>query len=154
MSSSSAARQMDDYYDPEASDPGPAYSRVGYSDEATLEDAGTFQPRFRVVVRRAAMATAKQATTGSLHFPVALAAIPVVCLLVYIMFWTLSMRGGFYRSQLERQIQHERVVRAELEAELNRKRAPGLIGVRAKQLDMVRPERRVFAWTTAIQSAP
>ena len=126
---------MDDFYEPGG----------GIASGPPKVEQARYQPRFRVVTRRALDATARSAASPSLHFPVALAVIPTACLLVYLVFWTLAMRGGFYQGQLQAQLEHERIVRLELEADLNRKRAPAWVAPRARALGMVPAGQRVFA---------
>ena len=135
MASTSAAFLMDD------DDFGPPYG----DPSAPVEVEPEVRQRFRPVPRRGVMATAREAASGSVHFTLAAAAIPAVCLLVYVIFWTLAMRGGYYRAQLQTQLRHEQVVRAELEAQLNQKRAPVLIAKRASDIGMLPAGKRVFA---------
>jgi hypothetical protein len=112
-------------------------------DAAPGSEFATYRPRFRVVTRRplaAAPARVSPAHRASLY-----AAVPALCLLVYVLFWTMAMRGGYYRDQIREQIQALKIEQAELEAEKRRLQLPGYILSRAAQeLQMEPAGRREF----------
>jgi hypothetical protein len=103
------------------------------------------EPRFRVVTRKPLPAQRRR--VGSPVQRVALvAAVPAVFLVVYILFWTMAVRGGYYKNQLEDRIAKLKIEQSELEAEKRRQQAPVVILPRAeKQLGMRPAEERRFA---------
>lgn len=113
---------------------------------APLSEQMRPEPRFRVVTRKPLVRHIRRVANDSLQRNLIAAAFPVLCLLVYVMFWTLAMRGGYYRDQLREQIRNIRIERAELEAEKLRLQSPQAVLDRAaKELGMVPAEQREFA---------
>lgn len=90
-----------------------------------------YQPRFRVVTRKP-LAPAAPVRVSPTHRASFLAAFPALCLLVYVLFWTLAIRGGYYRDQLQGRIGQLRVEQAELQAEKLLLQSPGHILERAR----------------------
>ncbi|MFN3650018.1 MAG: hypothetical protein ACK47B_10605 [Armatimonadota bacterium] len=114
-----------------------------------------YEPRFRVVTRKSLVAPRPYARTVSAQRMVLLVAVPGVCLVLYVMFWTMAMRGGYLRGELERQIREARVERASLEAEKQRLQSSELILEKAKKLGMEPPAmNREFAHTPETAERP
>ena len=65
-------------------------------------DHARYEPRFRVVTRKP-LVSAQPVLSNPLPRTSLLAAIPALCLLVYVLFWTLAMRGGPRPSSSTRQ---------------------------------------------------
>lgn len=122
------------------------------SDAAPVSEQRRYEPRFRVVTRKPLVkhALPSRSVQRSMVAPVAAAS----CLMVYVLFWTLNMRGAYYRDQLGRQIREARIEQAELEADKRRLQAPGSIFQRAASMGMGRPEHTEFAQLPAAASAP
>ena len=79
-----------------------------------------------------------------------MAVAPGICLLVYVMFWTLALRGGYLKDKLQRQVTDLRAEQRELEAEKRRLQAPGLVAQRAKlELRMGPAERTEYIMPAA-----
>lgn len=98
-------------------------------------------PRFRVVTRKP-LVNAPGRRKRATHHTLAMAVVPGIGLLIYVMFWTLALRGGYYKDQLQAQLTEIRTERRELAAEKRRLQAPGLVAQRAKnELGMERPDR-------------
>ena len=107
-----------------------------------------YEPRFRVVTRKPLvkqLSPAARSIQRSVALPVMIAAF----LMVYVLFWTLNMRGAYYRDQLSRQIRMTRIEQAELEADKRRQQAPGTIFQRAAAFGMRPPEHTEFAQVPA-----
>jgi len=99
-----------------------------------------------VVQRKSPAPAPRRPPTGSVSRIFALAGIPALLLLAYVLFWTLNMRGAYYRDQLQAQIKALRVERMDLEAEKRRRQSPGQNLARAKaELGMVPAREREFA---------
>jgi hypothetical protein len=114
------------------------------------EDA-PYEPRYRVVARKPLVAARRRSAARRSHPPLLLVAIPGVCLLAYVLFWTLAMRGGYYRDQIRAEIKTLQIEQAELEAEKRRLQSPGFILHRAAEIGMQRAEQREFAQLPAPQ---
>jgi hypothetical protein len=107
---------------------------------------GRYEPRFRVVKRRSLVTPRRKPTGSPLQRALLLGAFPALCLLVYVFFWTLTMRGAYYRAELQHQIQEIKLEQAELEAAKRELQSPALIFARAtKELGMQPPAQREFA---------
>lgn len=104
-----------------------------------------YQPRFRVVTRKPL--AGRQRPSGSpFHRTLLLALVPTSCLVTYVFFWTLTMRGAYYRDQLQDEVRHLRIEQADLEAEKRRLQSPRMILERAaSELDMQPALTREFA---------
>lgn len=133
-----------------------AATRIDIEPELLAEDVGRrippaserarYTPRFRVVTRRPMVAEPRGDGGGSLSHSLFVAAVPVLCLLVYVLFWTMTMRGSYYREQLQGEIRTLRLEQAELEAEKRRLQSPALIFQRAaRELGMQSAQQREFA---------
>lgn len=135
MPPASAARKFDPT--PEESfphDPGPASEQARY------------EPRFRVVTRAPLAAPRRRRRTQSVQRSIFLVAVPGFMLLVYVAFWALAMRGGYYRDQLLAQRKSLRIEQSELEAEKRRLQSPQFVLDRARtELGMQPAEQRQFA---------
>lgn len=119
--------------------------RAQSTTEAPPEEAARYRPRFRVVTRRP-LAVARRTGSRLADSPWLLAILPGLCLLTYVVFWTLNLRGAYYREQLQQQIAAARIEQAELEAEKRRLQAPALVLDRAaRELGMQPASRREFA---------
>lgn len=105
-----------------------------------------YEPRFRVVVRKPLPSASSTSARWATRRAMLLGAFPAICLLVYVIFWTLTARGAFYRDQLQSEIQSLRVEQGELQAERRRLQSPGLILGRARdELGMQPAAMRDFA---------
>lgn len=100
-----------------------------------VSEQAPYQPRFRVVTRKP-LAPPTPTRVSSTHRTSLVAAIPAVCLLVYVTFWTLAIRGGYYRDQLQDQLHGLMVEQAELQADKLGEQSPGKILSRAGALGM------------------
>ncbi len=106
-------------------------------------NASTFRRRYNVHVRRSVAAIQREARPGTFSFAAALLVVGGLFALIYVVFWVLATRGGFERAKLEKQIEQERVVQAELEAVRRRLQSPGPILDKARAtLGMVPAERQ------------
>jgi hypothetical protein len=104
-----------------------------------------YQPRFRVVARKAPVRR-RSPLLNPVYRTVALAVFPALFLLVYVLFWTLAMRGGYYKGQLQARLDALRIEQAELQVEKRRLQSPGLILHRAgKELGMQPAGNREYA---------
>lgn len=136
MPSATAVNQVDTLFEAE--------ERVRPA-EAPVSEQARYRPRFRVVTRRP-LAPAVPVRVNPTHRATLIAAVPALCLLVYVLFWTLAMRGGYYRAQLQAEIHEIKIERAELEAEKRRLQSPGYILHRASgELGMQPAGEREFA---------
>jgi hypothetical protein len=97
-------------------------------------------PRFRVVTRKP-LVNAPGRRKPAAHHSLAMAVVPGIGLLIYVMFWTLALRGGYYKAQLQTQLAEIRTERRELAAEKRRLQAPGPLSQRAYELGMELPEQ-------------
>jgi hypothetical protein len=105
-----------------------------------------YEPRFRVVTRKSMVPKRKPAKGGSLSRLLLLTVVPAFGLVVYVLFWTLAMRGGYYKNTLEAQIKQLRIEHAELQAEKRRHQSPAIVlEFAAKELKMQPASRRQFA---------
>ncbi len=112
---------------------------TGKPSSPPASEQSRYEPRFRVVTRKPMRAQRKRASAAPLHRTLLFAAVPALCLVVYVLFWTMAIRGGFYRDQLQAQIQQLREERQYLEAAKRAAQAPGPILDRAKELGMRAP---------------
>jgi hypothetical protein len=117
---------------------------TGRSSAPPASEQARYEPRFRVVTRKPLRTPRKSASTAPLHRTLLFAAVPALCLLVYVLFWTMAIRGGFYRDQLQTQIQALREERQYLEAGKRAAQASGPILERARVLGMRPPDRKLF----------
>lgn len=87
-------------------------------------------PKHRVVLQQpvGAPARRRQRSFSGLTLMVITAGL---LLLVYVLFWVLALRGGYYREELRERVAQARLDQAELAAEKNRLRSTGLILRRA-----------------------
>jgi hypothetical protein len=144
--SGGAARKFDDFAEeaPQtASAPDSEHSR--------------YRPQYRVVTRKPLVAAPKPRGGRPHQRTVLLSLVPAVCLLVYVAFWVLAMRGGYYRDHLQAQINGMKLEQAELQAEKRRLQSPGTILQRADtELGMKAADRREFARvpSTPVKPAP
>jgi hypothetical protein len=110
-----------------------------------------YQPRFRVVTRKP-LVKAPPIRVSPVHRASLLAILPALCMLFYVLFWTLAIRGGYYRDQLQSRIREARMERSSLEAEKRGLQSPGYVLERAaKQLGMRPAERRQYARSPVAQ---
>ena len=115
-----------------------------HAERFAVSEQARYRPRFRVVARKP-LPTAQPVRVSPVHRASLLAALPALCLLVYVLCWTLAMRGGYYRDQLRGQIDELMIQQRELQAEKRRLQSPGYILQRAEQdLGMREPEDRLF----------
>ncbi len=126
---------------------------TGRPSSPPASEQSRYEPRFRVVTRKPIRTPRKRASAAPLPRTLLLAAVPALCLLVYVLFWTMAIRGGFYRDQLQAQIQALREERAYLEAGKRAAQAPGPILERARALGMRAPDRKLFYQLPAGQDA-
>jgi hypothetical protein len=84
-----------------------------------------YEPRFRVVTRKPLPPAAPRRTVNPIHSTLALAMIPAAFMLAYILFWTMAMRGGYYKDRLVKRMQKLQIEQAELEAEKHSLQSPG-----------------------------
>jgi hypothetical protein len=104
------------------------------------------QQRFKVVRRRPLLRQLRQVGRSPLQRNLMVAALPTACLLIYVMFWVLAMRGGYYRDQLRAQIDEARHLRGKLLAEKLQRQSPNVVLDRAaKELGMQPAPQRDFA---------
>ncbi|HEU4753875.1 MAG TPA: hypothetical protein VFU47_12275 [Armatimonadota bacterium] len=145
MSFGSAARATDDYYD---------VNETPRTIPAPVAEQARYEPRFRVVTRKS-LAPRRRPLINPLHRALFVGAVPALFLLVYVMFWTLAMRGGYYKAQLQSRIKETMVVQAELRAEKRRLQSPGPIMLRAQsELGMVPAGERQFVRVGAASAVP
>ena len=126
----------------------PGADDVPPSDRGRHRESGPVPPaqRFRVVTRKPLARRLQRATRDSFHRSLIFASFPVLCLLVYVMFWTLAMRGGYFRDQLRQQIRSVRIEQAELKDQKLRLQSPEVVQRRAeRELGMQPAARREFA---------
>jgi hypothetical protein len=115
----------------------------------SVAEQARYEPRFRVVQRKS-LVPRRRPLINPLHRALAFAAVPTLLLMVYVMFWTLAMRGGYYKAQLQSRIQETLVVQAELKAEKRKRQSPGPILHRAAaELGMVPAAQREFVRVAA-----
>jgi hypothetical protein len=114
---------------------------------------GGYRQRFRVLVRRDSPA-AKRRLTDSLPVAFLVAIVPTTLLLGYVLSWTLAMRAGFYRNDLNQRLQDTKIVQAELLAQKRQLQSPGYILGRAQQMGMQKAERRYLTIPASAVAAP
>ena len=136
MPAASAARSFETAYPEENSDP------------ATMTGPGPkrAEQRFRVARQKPFVKHLRRAGKNPFHRNLALAALPALLLLVYVLFWALAIRGGYYRQQIRGQIDDARILRAELEEQKQRLQSPdAVLGRAVKELGMQPAQQREFA---------
>lgn len=104
----------------------------GRPDPTPTSESGRYEQRHRVVLRRSS-APRPARRVRPLQGVSVLAVIPGLFLLVYVLFWVLAMRGGYYRDNLNNRIRAVRIEQADLDAEKRRLQAPTYILQRAAQ---------------------
>jgi len=103
----------------------------------------TPEPGFRIVVHKPMRPTPRRRTSQVRNVTV-LAAVPACFLILYVFFVTAAVKGGYYKSSLQTQLENLRVEQADLDAELRRLQAPGVIFSRAERLGMRTAEERQY----------
>lgn len=112
-----------------------------------------YDRRFRVVVRRDSAAS-KRRMSDSLPFAFLAAVVPTTLLLVYVLSWTLAMRAGFYRNELNQRLEIAKIEQAELLAKKRQLQSPGYIQARAEQMGMQQSPPRRFLTIPAAVAIP
>jgi hypothetical protein len=109
---------------------------------APPSESAPHAPRFRVVTRKPLPPSPRRPNPvrSTLFF----AAVPAVCLLAYVLFWTMAIRGGYVRDQLRRDIEEIRIEQAELRAAKLTSQAPGTIFASASALGMKPAEDKKY----------
>lgn len=100
--------------------------------EPAPTEQARYEPRFRVVTRKPLAPPAPRRKVNPIHSTLLLGMIPAAFMLVYILFWTMAMRGGYYKDRLANRLQRLQIEQAELEAEKHRLQSPGPTLWRAK----------------------
>jgi hypothetical protein len=118
------------------------------SEEATRRSAPPSEsaphtPRFRVVTRKP-LPPQSLRRANPVRRTLFFAAVPAVCLLAYVLFWTMAIRGGYVRDQLRREIEDMRIEQAELRAAKLTSQAPGTIFASATALGMKPAEDKQY----------
>ena len=101
------------------------------------------EPRFRVVTRKP-LPPLSPKRGNPVRNTLLFAAIPACCLLAYVVFWTLAIRGGYVRDQLRREIEEVRIEQAEFRAEKLMHQAPGTIFASAAALGMRPADKKQY----------
>ncbi len=117
MHSANAARKLDESMLDDATMPG----------TAPPSEHARYEPRYRVVTRRAPTPAARRRGLSPLQRTLVSAVVPTACLLVYVLFWTLAMRGGFVLDRMQAEYDRQLVEHRELQAEVRRRQAPGVV---------------------------
>ena len=105
-----------------------------------------YEPRFRVVTRKSLVPARKRAAGSSLPRTLLFSVVPGLGLVAYILFWTLAMRGGYYKDHLKTELKDLRIEHLELQAEKRRHQSPAVIlDYAGKELGMRPADRRQFA---------
>ena len=102
-----------------------------------------YEPRFRVVTRRPL--ASRPIRVNSAQRTAIFAAVPAFLLLVYVLFWTMAMRGSYYHQQLQARSDELRIEQRELLAEKRRLTSPAHVLDAAAQLGMAPAMQREFA---------
>lgn len=135
MAFGNAARATDEWYD---------VNETQGSIAGLVAEQAAYTPRFRVVQRRSP-APARRRALHPVQRALLLGAFPALLLLVYVLCWTLAMRGGYTKNALQAKIRETLIVQAELRAEKRRLQSPGPILERAvRELGMVPAGERHF----------
>ena len=120
----------------EAVEPRPRSARPRASERSP------YQPRFRVVKRKSLVRSRRRVPGGVLPGPLILAIVPALCLMVYVLFWTLNVRGGYYKAELQGRLRMVKIEQEELRAEKFRRQSPGRIFAGAVELKMQPAQER------------
>jgi hypothetical protein len=132
-----AAKKVDTFFDSEQ----PASAA-----DAPSSEQARYEPRFRVVTRKPLAAPRKLSGLSALQRAMLIGAVPALCLVAYVLFWTLAARGSYVKAQLQAQMKAVRTEQAELDAEKRRLQSPGMILDRAaRELAMQPARQRQFA---------
>jgi hypothetical protein len=115
--------------------------------------AGGYEQRFRVLVRRDSPAS-KRRMSESLPVAFLVAIVPTTLLLGYVLSWTLAMRAGFYRNDLNTRLENTKIEQAELLAQKRQLQSPGYILGRAQQMGMQKAERRYLTIPASAVAVP
>ena len=116
--------------------------------------SGGYEQRFRVLVRRDSPAS-KRRLTDSLPIAFLVAIVPTTLLLGYVLSWTLAMRAGFYRNELNQRLGNVKIEQAELLTQKRQLQSPGYILGRAQQMGMQKsPPRRYLTIPAAAVALP
>src|SRR5688572_14745110 len=75
---------------------------------APASESAPHAPRFRVVTRKP-LPPPSLRRANPVRSTLFFAAVPAVCLLAYVLFWTMAIRGGYVRDQLRRDIEDMRI---------------------------------------------
>jgi hypothetical protein len=112
-----------------------------------------YQQRFRVLVRRDSPAS-KRRISESLPVAFLIAIVPTTLLLGYVLSWTLAMRAGFYRNELNQRVENTKIEQAELLMQKRQLQSPGYILGRAQQMGMQKAERRYLTIPASAVATP
>ncbi len=112
-----------------------------------------YEQRFRVMVRRDSPASRRR-ITDSLPVAFLVAIVPTTLLLGYVLSWTLAMRAGFYRNELNQRLGNAKIEQADLLARKRQLQSPGYIRSRAQQMGMQKAERRFLKIPAAAVTLP
>lgn len=119
---------------------------------------GRPDPKFRVVTRKP-LPPQRRRRSNPVRNAMILTAFPAACLLVYVLCWTMAIRGGMMVEQLQQDINRLRVEQADARAQKQALQSPGNILVRAEKMGM-RPASgnkrylRVAADRSAVKAQP
>jgi hypothetical protein len=115
--------------------------------------SGGYEQRFRVLVRRDSPAS-KRRLSESLPVAFLIAIVPTTLLLGYVLSWTLAMRAGFYRNELNQRLGSARIEQADLLTQKRQLQSPGYILGRAQQMGMQKAERRYLTIPVSAVAIP
>jgi hypothetical protein len=111
---------------------------------APPSESGRPEPRFRVVTRKPLPALPSR-RPNAVRNALFTAAAPCAFLLVYVMFWTMAIQGGFQRDRIQAEIARLKVEQMDLRAAKTGLTSPNSILVRAGQLGMEPAPKKLFA---------
>lgn len=95
------------------------------------------EPRFRVVTRKP-LPPAPRRRPNTVRNALLLAAIPTAFLLVYVLFWTMAISGGYRMEQLRAEIARMKVEQMDYRTLINQSSSPRVILAKAEALGMRR----------------
>jgi cell division protein FtsL len=108
-----------------------------------------------VVERKPPAATYRRTGMSGVQRALLVAIFPAVLLLIYVCFWTMAMRGGYYRNELRTRIRTMQTENAELEAQKQKLQAPDKIALKAQvEQGMKIPGAREQLWLKASPAEP
>lgn len=107
-------------------------------------ETGRPEPRFRVVTRKP-LPSAQRRRPNAVRNALFLAAAPCAFLLVYVIFWTMAIQGGFQRDRIQAEIARLKVEQMDLRAAKTQATSPENILRTAGNMGMVPAPKKLFA---------